>query len=183
MLWLSLALAAPLSITPSAAEKSKLDVGEVVVRATVDENGSDALGLVVVKTTTQKLWAAILDIDARLADSNDLKAAVIYEQPSRWDFAVRYTVNILGWGGDFHIRYLWNEAENWCTYKLDPARENILLMAEGSYRVDAYGDAQLLTYHTRNKTKIYTPEWVQKRIAASSMGSLLDKLRKRAEAL
>jgi hypothetical protein len=183
MLWLSLALAAPPSITPSATEKSSLDAGEVVVRAKVDEGGSDALGLVVVKTTAQKLWTAILDIDARVNDSSDLKAAVIYEQPSRWDFAVRYTVSILGWGGDFHIRYHWAEAENWCTYALDPAQENILLSAEGSYRVDPYGDAQLLTYHTRNKTKIYTPEWVQKRIAASSMGSLLDRLRKRAESL
>jgi hypothetical protein len=139
--------------------------------------------LVVVKTTAQKLWTAILDIDARVNDSSDLKAAVVYDRQSRWDFAVQYTVSILGWGGDFHIRYHWNEPENWCTYTLDSTKENILLSADGSYRVDPYGDAQLLTYHTRNKTKIYTPEWVQKRIAASSMGSLLDRLRKRAEAL
>lgn len=181
LLLCTLALSAPPAVTPSEAELPRLQQGEVVVRASVSEEGSSATGLAVLHATLPNIWKAILDFSARVADSEDLKAAVEYERQSRWDVGIRYTVSILAWGGDFHIRYHWNEAENWCSFALDPNQENILLASEGYYRTDSFADGYLLTYHTRTRTKIYTPDWVQRRVATSSMQDLLEKLKIRAE--
>lgn len=182
LLLLPLALAAPPETKLTDEERTRLRAGEVVVRADVGDDGAVSTGLALVHAEPAAIWKAVFDFGARVPESGNLESVSEYGRKGRWDWGTVFTISVFGLGGDLNLRFHWEESAGWCTFALDPDRENLLAAASGHYRVEPLEDGHLLTYHALSKTKFYVPSFVQRAVAERDMEHMMERLRARSEA-
>lgn len=180
-LLVSMVLAAPPALNLTDDELARLRAGEVVVRAVVGKDGADSTGIALVHAEDPAIWAAVYDFEARIPETRDLKAVAEVDRKSRWEWTTRFSVGMLGLGGDIHLRYTWHEAERWCAFSLDPAYQNYLEAGEGWYLLRDLDDGVLLAYYMRSRASFYAPQWLQRMLATDSMEVIMERLRARSE--
>jgi hypothetical protein len=166
---------APVSVT--AEEQALLDKGEIVVRYA--GASKPTLAVVDVAAAPDKVMAAVLDLPARIHDIGGLKSVEIYDS-SPTGIGARWEMGLALFTATFHIRYELDRAKGWCTYTLDPAKDNDISSSEGSYQVYAQGTGSRLVYRSASSIK-GAPDWVKKKLAYSSAREMLGGMKARAE--
>lgn len=165
----------------STDELGKLRAGQVVVRASQSDAGTQSTGLVLIDAAPAKIWQEVFDYGDRVPESGNLVSAAEYGRSSRWDWGVTMAVSVVAMSGELNLRFHWDEPGGWATFGVDPARENVLEVADGYYRLQAQDEGWLLTYHVLSKTKFYVPGFIQRSIAERDMASIMGFLRARSE--
>ncbi len=170
--------AAPPVPDPSAEELTQLQAGDVVVRV---DNDDWTVAFVNVAASPTAAFAAVMDLEARVGDVGALKEAERYlDEPGR--VGVRWQLRIATANIVFHTLYQVDTAGLWCTYKVDPDKDNDVAGSEGSYSVvDLGGGSSRIIYRTRNNDKQKAPEWVQTMLRERSAKQMLGGMRDRAQ--
>jgi len=180
-LLLNIALAAPPTTALTDDERTRLRTGEVVVRAVIGGTGAESTGIVLVHAPPDAVWKAVLDFPARIPESENLETVTEYDRKSPQDWSVNFGLNIVGVGGELNLIMHCDPSQRWCSFDLDPARDNMMSVANGYYRVDPLEDGQLLTYFAISKPRFYAPGFVQRLIAERDMEHMMGCLRARSE--
>lgn len=178
------ALAAPLAPalpTLTDAEQAALRARKVVVRSEIEGQLATATGLVQSTAPPDRMWAAVLDFQARIPENDSLQSIEEYARASVTDWSLRFRMSIFGFSATFHNRYVWDRPRGVVTYTLDEARENDLARCDGWYLTAARDGGSLFVYHSASQSDAWAPGWVLKWLANDSMVHLLTKIRERAE--
>lgn len=144
--------------------------------------GGDAaqtLAVVDVAAPPDAVMKAVMDLPARVSDIGSLSAVELYDR-SGDDVSARWTMSIAMVSVTFHIQYDCELAQGWCVYTLDPARDNDVDSARGSYQAYAHGTGSRLVYRT-DAIAAGAPEWVRKKLSDSSAREMLGGMKRRAE--
>lgn len=182
-MWLLLtsAIAAPPVTTLTDDERTRLRAGEVVVRAVIGTSGAESTGIALVHADPSAIWKAVLDFPARIPESENLDTVTEYDRKGPRDWSVNFGLNIFGVGGELNLVNHCDDSGRWCSFDLDPARQSMMSVANGYYRVDPLEGAQLLTYFAVSKPRFYAPGFVQRLIAERDMEHMMGCLRARSE--
>lgn len=167
--------------TLTAEDWADLRAREVVVRADTDSQLVESTGVVLARVAPDRLWAAVLDFRARMAENDTLVGLEEYDRTSADAWGMRFDLSVFGFRATFHNRYAWDRARSVVTYTLDPARPSDLVVCDGWYLVQARDDGSLLVYQSRSQSKAWAPGPVLRWLANDSMANLLSKIRDRAE--
>ena len=166
---------APLVLTDE--ETVLLAAREIVVR---DSGQGSVIGVVDVRATPRVLLEEVLNLPARVEEVGPLQQVSIYhEGPS--SLKVRMEVGMLGIRAAFHVAYDVDWDAGWCTFHLDPARENDIDSTDGSYQVYAAGDGARLVYRSEATASGPTPGWLRDMLTSHSMTQQMEGMRVRAE--
>lgn len=169
--------AAPV-MTP--AEEVQLAAGEVVVRYQ-GLPGGGTLAVVDVSASPQATFAAVVDLEARVADIGALKSVEVYERSPR-TLAATWELGIAVYSITFSVRYEVDHAAGWCVYDLDGSKENGVSFARGSYQVLPREGGSRILYRAEADAEQKGPDWVRKKLAYGSSTELLLGMKRRAEA-
>lgn len=176
------ALAGSPAVPPLSAEDwADLRAREVVVRADTNSQLVESTGVVLARVAPDRLWAAVLDFQARMAENDTLVAVQEYDRTGPTDWGVRFELSVFGYRATFHNRYAWDRARSVVAYTLDGTRPNDLVVCDGWYLVEARDGGSLLVYQSRSQSKAWAPGPVLRWLANDSMAHLLAKIRDRAE--
>ena len=168
----------PLALT--AKEQTIVGKGGVAVRLSTGDTGGGAVGVVDVAATPEATWAALMDLEARVAEIGSLKSVSIYENtPKR--MGAKFTLGILGTTVVFHILYDLDPANGWVRYRLDKSKENNLVEVQGAYQIYASGGGSRLIYRTYTDSGRSVPTFIKNWLASGSLKEQMGGIRKRAE--
>lgn len=162
----------------TAEEEALLAGGEVVLRRgqAADEATVVAVDVAADPDTT---FAAVMDLEARAGEVSALKEASVYlDEPGRK--AARFVMGIAGLTVTFHTLYQVDAAGRWCTYSLDPSRENGLDSAAGSYQVLASAGGSRIVYVAQASGQ-GEPGWLRRHLQEKGSRALLGGIKARAE--
>jgi hypothetical protein len=163
----------------TADEARQASAGEPVTR---QEAGGWVVGIIDAAATPDEVIDALLDLDARCAEQRAARSVQVYARSADpEEVRARWVISVLGWETAFHLIYRVDRPQGVVTFGLDETLPNDVLAAEGDYRVYAQGSTTRLVYRTHSVPSASTPEWIRKRIAASSLVEQLRGIRLRAE--
>lgn len=176
------AAAEPTPVDLSAEEEKLLDGREIVIREEGSDSGGFVVGILDVKAPPEKVWAAILDFNARVDDVRSLTKVEIYEQSSEPEMlGVKWVLSVLMQEIVFHIKYEVDRESGWCRYVLDTSKSNDIVSSEGSYQVLSQGTSSRFIYRSRSDSGRRMPGWVRRWLAVDSLRDQMNGIRKRAE--
>ncbi len=183
LVWMAMAASAgaPAAIEWTAEEQARLTSGKVVVRPPA-EASDQAVGAVDVRASADVVWAAVFDFPARVAEISALERAEVYAPASDpGGLGVVFELSVFGAEIVFHTRYQCDFVANYCTYGLDPARENDLVAVVGSYEVIALPDGgSRLVYRSRTDSGRTVPGFVRRWLAVDALSTQLEGIQRRA---
>lgn len=133
-----------------------------------------------VAASPQQAFSAVMDFRARVADVAALKEATVYlDEPTRK--GVRWVMGMAGLSITFHTLYEVDPQGLWCTYALDPSKDNALRSSGGGYRVEAIPGGSRIVY-TAAVTADGDDGWIRRQMQEKGSRSLLLGMKARAEA-
>lgn len=172
--------AAPPTYTLTEDEAGQVDKGKVAIRHITE---GDSLGGVVafvdVDAPPATVLDAVMDLEARKADNSSIDSIEIYMREGE-KLGAKWTLTVMGSTIVFHAIYECHRAEGYCTYALDPTKENDLVASEGHYVVLPHATGTRLVYASRTDTGRSVPGWIKRWIAGSSLTSQVEGIRDRA---
>ncbi|MFK7931782.1 MAG: hypothetical protein AB8H79_26635 [Myxococcota bacterium] len=175
--------AAPPSPTLTDSEQGKFDKGQVVVRHAPSDSGGGVTAIAKVQAPPSVVLDEVMNLKARPSESSTLSSVEIYRKDAAPDrTGATFTVTVMGSNTVFSILYDCHRSKGYCTYTLDPTRENDLVSVVGHYLVVPEGTGTRLVYSSQAETGKSMPNWVRRWIAGSSLSSQVQGIRKRAEA-
>ncbi len=178
--WLSLAFAAPTPVQLTADEVSTLAQGEIIVRPPTDSG--EMVGIVDIPgVSRERLMDIVLDWDMRVESVGAIKRIVEYApETDPLGLGVTFELSVIGTEVVYHLRYDVDRAEGWCTFALDPEKQNDIVATHGSYRIVPIDGGQRLEYRSVTDTGRSVPAFVRKWIATGSIRDQLQEMRSRA---
>ena len=178
----------PPTVSISEQEIARLEKGEVVVRMDAGEDGAGAytIGIVDIDTPPRQALDAALDFPARVGEVSGLKAAEVYlhdTSVSPEKLGARWEIVVVGKTVTWHQLYDIDRTAGTASYDLDPAKENGIKAANGTYQVIALPDGtSRLVYRSISDAGVYVPGWIKNWLAQGSLVDVLEGIKKRAEA-
>ena len=168
----------PLDVT--ASEASRLEARKVVVRTESTDSVGSAIGVIDIHADEHRVWASLLDFEARVPEIRPLKGVSIYDSTDstrgvQWDLAV------FGASVTFHCLYHLHPEKMWVRYALDASRPNDLVSVEGAYQIYSVGDSTRLIYRSATDSGRKVPEFIRNWLAVGSLSEQLEGVRDRAE--
>ncbi len=177
------------SATAAAGMQDGLARGEVVISEGVDARGAGAtrlLAVVEIKATPDRVVDAILDFQARAANSTLIDEATLYERRQRpGEWRVRWRLSIVGMQIVYHTVYRHDARQGRITWWLDRAQTNDISAAQGEYVVrpaPRRSGYVRLFYDFEVASKHRAPARLRLSVARRNVENLLDDIRRRAEA-
>jgi carbon monoxide dehydrogenase subunit G len=161
----------------SAAEEAVIAAGDVVVR--YGGPAAQTVAVVDVKATPKAVMASVMDLPARVRDIGSLSAVELYGK-SGGQVSAKWMMSVAMVSVEFHIVYDCAMQRGWCVYTLDDSKSNDIESSNGSYQAYAHGDGTRLVYRT-DAMAPGAPEWVRKRLVATSAQEMLGGMKARAE--
>jgi hypothetical protein len=188
MLWLlsTLALAnvpdaAPAPLVLTADESAYLARGKIPVRFSDDGTGGGVVGVVDITASEDEVWAAVMDMAARIGEVGGLREAHTYsETPS--EKGVQWVLSVMGTRVQFNILYGLDPSRRWCRYHLDTSKENDLVDVQGAYQIYRVGDSTRLIYRSETDSGRRVPGFIKRWLASDSLTEQLEGIKARAEA-
>lgn len=174
-----LATAAPVVPPLTPAEQVALRSREVVVHAAVTDQQVESTGFVASTASPARMWAAVLDFAARVAENDTLVAITEYARAGVDDWSLRFEMSVFGFDAAFHNRFRRDGGA--VTYTLDPSRPNDLAVCDGWYVVEPRDGGSLFVYRAVTRSETWAPAWVWRWIATDSMEQVMADIRARAE--
>jgi len=163
-------------------EEARLDKGKIVVRHEDTPTGGRVTAIATVQAPPRKVLDEVMNLEARVPESSVLTSVEVYERTAAPDVtAATFTITVLGSDTVFSIRYDCQRDQGFCTYALDPSKENDIVSSDGYYLVVPEGTGTRLVYASRADTGRSMPGWMRRWIAGSSLEGQVDGIRKRAE--
>lgn len=174
------AAARPVAPALSAEEEALLARGEVLVRA--GGQGQATLVAVDVAADPDRTFAAVMDLEARVGEVSALREATVYRDEPGVK-AARFVMGIAGLTVTFHTLYQVDMAGRWCSYALDPSKDNGLKDASGSYLVVPTPTGSRILYVASGSTGggEGEPGWLRKHLQEKGSRALLGGMKARAE--
>jgi hypothetical protein len=172
---------APPPIALSSDEQYLVQSGQIATRIVPTDRGAEVTGIVDVAAPADRVWAAILDVPARVGEIKGLKEAEIYHRAaSPEQLGVRWLVQVLMSRVEFHVLYEVDRAAGWCRFRLDGTRENDLADVQGAYQVYDAGGKSRIVYRSFTDSGRNVPEVLRNWLATDSLREQLDGIRVRA---
>lgn len=174
--------AAPTPTEPTPDEAEKLDKGKIVLRHEATDQGGRVTAIADVKAAPRTVLDAVMDLEARPDESSVLTSVDVYERTASPDVTgAKFLVTVMGSQTVFHIRYDCHRDDGYCTYALDPSKDNDIVSSDGYYLVLPRGSGSRLYYSSRTVTGRSLPGWVQRWLAGNALEGQVEGVRKRAE--
>ncbi|MBN2798223.1 MAG: SRPBCC family protein [Deltaproteobacteria bacterium] len=146
-----------------------------------DKVAGVAWGAVDVAAPPSAVLAAIMDLEARVAEQGSLTGMSRYlDEPSR--VGARWVASIMGSEWVFYVVYELDAVAATVSYRLDPTQQSDLSFNQGIYQVLPQGEGSRLLFRGRMESGTKLPGWVKSWLAQDSTESQLGGLRTRAEA-
>ncbi|MDP6933178.1 MAG: SRPBCC family protein [Myxococcota bacterium] len=166
----------------TAEQEAILDRGEVVMLGGLQEQSGWLTAVLDVAASPDDTFDAVMDIKARKPDLERIKTIEVYlHQTDR--LGVFYEADVPFYEVSWNVLYELTSSVYWCTFALDPDRDNGIDQATGSYHVVPVDGGSRLIYRSAAAGVFpAAPEWLRTRLAASAATELLLGIRRRAEA-
>jgi hypothetical protein len=182
MLVVPLASAADPGVPPlSESERARLEAGDVVVQTDLGGERTISTGVVRVRATTDRIWPAVLDFQARIPENASLKRVTEYRRDGPDDWFVAFDMNVFGIKAVVHDHWQCSLGRNVCAWALDPSVASDLVLNEGFMYVEPRAGDALLVFHSELVARMWAPGWIRRWLAEDSMENVLDHIRIRAE--
>ena len=185
------AVQAPPPPHTTAEQEEQLGKDHVVV--TTDMNGESERGvrgraIAEVDAAPDKVWQALLDFPARVAENAALRTMTQY-QADAWKGeiltrAARWELKVLGIEVVFNTAYEYDRSQSYLEWHLDKAQHNDIVFSWGSYQVlpsPLHPGRSRLVYTSESDSGRATPLWLRKKIAISGLKGLVEGIRRRSE--
>ncbi len=175
---------APEVVVLTADETATLSAEGFVARVEDTELGARTTALVEVAAPPSAVLDAVLDFAPRVAEIGSLKAASVYFHDPRAtpeQLKAQFVLSIMGRTVTFHTHYVIDRAGGWCSYVLDPERENDLAYVDGAYRAVPTEGGTRLEYRSTTQAGVSVPLWVRRWLVTGSLKDQLMGIKSRAE--
>ena len=179
-LFVAAAWAAVPTVELSADDLTRLAAREVVVRQEPGDAGTYTVGVVDVNADPAKVFAAVLDFEARIGEVGGLRSVVRYlNEPDR--VGARWELVVVGKVISFTTLYDIDRTGLVATYHMDKTQPNDIANVEGFYAVQPSGTGSRLIYRSITDSGVYVPGWIRNMLANSSLVEVLEGMRTRSE--
>jgi len=173
--------AAPPSYTLTEAEEAKVTKGQVVVRHLPADTGGGVVAFVDIQAPPPVVLNAVMDLQARVEETSAITDLDIYLQQSAPErIGARWTLSVLGTTVVFHLIYDCARDQGFCTYALDPSKQNDLVSSDGHYVALPIAGGTRLIYASNTDSGRSMPGFIRRWIAGSSLNSQVEGIRARA---
>lgn len=178
----SLVLAAPSAPTLNDQEEQLLSRDKVAVRPPASATGQ-AMGIVDIEAPAEQVWEAIFDFPARVQETGALDRAEVYAPASDpGGLGVEFELSVFGARIVFSTRYSYQPEQGYCSFGLDPAREQDLVSVQGSYQtLPGPGGQTRLVYRSQTDSGRSVPGFIRRWLAVESLSRQLEGIRDRAQ--
>jgi len=168
----------PEALNLSEAEKSALQANEMIIR---DASAGTAIGVIHINADPRVVLEEVVNLQARVEEVSLIDGLELYidendKKGARWE------LSMAGIDVQFHVVYQINWDNGWCTFDLDPTKDNSITDSSGSYKTEPIPDGTRLYYRSYAASANPAPNWVRKALSQHSMKQQLKGIKARAEA-
>lgn len=168
---------------PTPAELAVLNSGQVVLRDAVPTlpNGVAMLGIVDIQAPESAIWAALVDMEGRMAGNSSLRAVEIYQPATANEMWYRFEAGRFGMTVVYHNHYVVDRARRTLLHELDPTRPNDLRASRGLFELAPLADGFRLAYAVETDFGRSIPSFVVEWMSGSGVRTFLEDIAARSE--
>ncbi|MCP4809255.1 MAG: hypothetical protein GY913_12375 [Proteobacteria bacterium] len=178
MTWLALVLGARATVTPTPAERARLEAGQVVVRVDTARGGSNGLSMMVVEAAADEVWQVIIGFDAYVEFLPYVTASTLRSDSG--DGRYGYDIELTTRG--IVTRYAGTAVHDGDTlsWELQPVGVSPMRKSSGSWRVQDLDGRTLLIYRAEAETAWWLPSSVHRKAADAGLPTMVRLVGERA---
>ncbi len=171
--------APPEPVVLTEQEQKQLGKGKIPVRFDDSGTGGGVLGVIDIAAPPDDVWAAVMDVKARVGEISGLKEANIYtDTPTKK--GVQWVLSVIGTRVQFNVLYDLDESKRWCRYRLDTSKENDLVDVQGAYQIYEVDGKSRLIYRSETDSGRSVPGFIKRWLASDSLTEQLEGIAARA---
>ena len=186
MLWMmAMVASAAVPDTPPApvvldeSEQKQIDKGKIPVRFDDSGTGGGVLGVIDIAAPKDDVWAAVMDVKARVGEISGLKEANVYEDTPKRK-GDEWVLSVIGTRVVFNVLYDLDPETGWCRYRLDTSKENDLVDVQGAYQLYEVNGKTRLIYRSETDSGRSVPGFIKRWLASDSLNEQLEGIAARA---
>lgn len=183
VLLLTVATAIAAVPVPTAEEARALAAGEVVLRDTVGTlpDAVAVLGLTDIQAPEAAIWAALVDMEGRMAGNASLKSVVPYRPATPTEMWYRWEATRFGVSVVYHNHYVIDRAARTLLHELDTSRPNDLRASRGLFELAPVSRGYRLAYTVETDFGRSIPDFIVEWMCGSGVRTFLADIAARAE--
>ena len=168
----------PMALELTEAENTALQANEMVIR---ESAVGSVIGIVHIKAPPRVVLEEVVNLQARVEEVSLIDDIELYIDENDQK-GVRWEVSMVGIDVQFHVLYQIDWENGWCSFDLDPTKENSISASSGSYKTEPIANGTRLYYRSHASSSNAAPSWVRKTLTQHSMKQQINGIKARAEA-